>query len=182
VTSRSVVRCFGSSSDPRPALLALAIAHQARIAAERSATAGDARRAQAARRAAEDVARALVEFERLILPDRAAWVALQSRHNPLQVPGTATPVERAWVLGWHLLAAAARLHGSASAGGRPSFGERETAHAVLLIREALSELKPLVSPKRQIELRASLVPAALSMDAQLRLFAPAIVGCSRPAR
>jgi hypothetical protein len=106
------------------------IAHQARIAAERAATARETCHAQAARRCARAIAGALAELERLILADRAAGLAEQSRGNPLSVPGTATPAERAWVLGWHLLAAAARLHGRASAGGRASYGERETAEAI----------------------------------------------------
>jgi hypothetical protein len=166
----------GLRTGPRPALLAVVIAHQARIAAERAATARDARRAQAARRAAEAVAGALLELERLVLPDRAASVAQRSRDNPLAVPGTVTPVERTWVLGCHLLAAAARLHGRASAGGRPRFGERETADAIALIRQALCELKPLLASERRLELRANLAPSTLSLDAQLRLFAPAPYG------
>ena len=85
-----------------------------------------------------------------------------------------TPAERAWVLGWHLLAAAARLHGIASAGGRPSFGERETANAVALIRQALCELQPLLASERRRELRAALTNSAVSLDAQLRLFAPTL--------
>jgi len=154
----------------------VAIAHQARIAAERAATARETRHAHGARRSAHAIAGVLTELERLILADRAAGLAEQSRGNPLPVPGTVTPAERAWVLGWHLLAAAARLHGSASAGGRPSFGERETADAVALIRQALCELKPLLASKRRLELRATLAPATLSLDAQLRLFAPVLRG------
>jgi hypothetical protein len=169
-------------TDSRPALLAVAIAHQARVAAERAGTARDARRAQAARRAAEAVARALVEIERLVLPDRAAWMGQRSSRNPLPVPGTVTPAERAWVLGWHLLAATARLHSRASAGGHPSFGERETADAVALTRQALTELHRLVDRERQVELRTTLVPEALSLDAQLRQFAPAARDRKRPAR
>jgi hypothetical protein len=153
----------------------VAIAHQARIAAERAATARETRHAQAARRSAHAIAAALAELERLILADRAARLAEQSRGSPLPVPGTVTPAERAWVLGWHLLAAAARLHGSASAGGRPSFGERETANAVALIRQALCELQPLLASERRFELHATLTSSAVSSDAQLRLFAPTLL-------
>ena len=167
----------GAPSGSRPALLAIVIAHQAGIAAERAATVKDARRAHAARRAGAAVTAALAKLERLVLPDRATWAAERAREHPLPVPGTTTPVERAWVLSWHLLAAVARLHGGASAGGRPSFGERETADAIALIRHALSELEPLVAPDRRRELRSILRSAALSMDAQLRLFAPALAGC-----
>jgi hypothetical protein len=182
MTSRSVTYRSGEFSDARSALLAVAIAHQARIAAERAATVRDVRRSHAARCAAKGVAGALVELERLVLPDRAAWVAQRSRHNAVPVPGTATPAERAWVLGWHLLAATARLHGGASAGGRPSFGERETAGAVGLVRQALSELHPLLSRERQLELRTTLGPAALAIDAQRRLVAPVLAGHTRPDR
>jgi hypothetical protein len=122
----------------------------------------------------QTIAGALAELERLILADRAAGLAEQSRGNPLPIPGTLTPAERTWVLGWHLLAAAARLHGRASAGGRPMFGERETAKAVALTRHALRELQPLLTPERRLELRAALVAATLSLDAQLHLFAPAV--------
>jgi hypothetical protein len=161
-------------SGARPALLAVAIAHQARVAAERAATARETRHAHAARRSADAIAGALAELERLILADRAAGLAEQSGGNPLSVPGTVTPAERAWVLGWHLLAAAARLHGAASAGGRPSFGERETANAVALIRQGLCELQPLVAPERRLHLRGALTNSDVSLDAQLRLFAPTL--------
>jgi hypothetical protein len=154
----------------------VAIAHQARIAAERAATAREVRQARAARRSGQAIAGALTELERLILPDRAAGLAERSRGNPLPVAGTVTPAERAWVLGWHLLAAAARLHGSASAGGRPSFGERETTDAVALVRQALRELQPLLASERRLQLRAALTNSALSLDAQLRLFAPTLPG------
>jgi hypothetical protein len=174
VPRSSVLRRAAPLSGARPALLAVAIAHQARIAAERAATARETRHAQAARRSAHAIAGALAELERLILADRAAGLAEQSRGNALPVPGTVTPAERAWVLGWHLLAAAARLHGSASAGGRPSFGERETADAVALIRQALRELQPLLASHRRLELRAALTNSAVSLDAQLRLFAPTL--------
>jgi hypothetical protein len=176
VPRSSVLRPAAPRSGARPALLAVAIAHQARIAAERAATARETRHAQAARRSAEAIAGALAELERLILADRAAWVAEQSRDNPLPVPGTITPAERAWVLAWHSLAAAARLHGTASAGGGPSFGERETAHAVALIRQALRELQPLLASERRLQLRAALSHSDLSLDAQLRLFAPTVPG------
>jgi hypothetical protein len=176
VPRSSVLRWAAPRSGARPALLAVAIAHQARIAAERAATVRETRHAQAARRSAHAIAGALAELERLILADRAAGLAKRSRGNPLPVPGTVTPAERAWVLGWHLLAAVARLHRSASAGGRPSFGERETADAVALIRQALCELKPLLASGRRLELRATLVPATLSLDAQLRFFAPVLSG------
>jgi hypothetical protein len=155
VPSSSVLRGAAQRSGARPALLAVAIAHQARIAAERAATARETRHAHAARRSADAIAGALAELERLILADRAARLAERSRDNPLSVPGTVTPAERAWVLGWHLLAAAARLHGSASAGGRPSSGERETANAVALIRQALYELQPLLASERRLELHAA---------------------------
>jgi hypothetical protein len=174
VPRSSVLRRAAPRSGARPALLAVAIAHQARIAADRAATARETRHAQAARRSAHAIAGALAELERLILADRAAGLAEQSRGNALPVPGTVTPAERAWVLGWHLLAAAARLHGSASAGGRPSFGERETADAVALIRQALRELQPLLASQRRLELRAALTNSAVSLDAQLRLFAPTL--------
>ncbi|MGH2945295.1 MAG: hypothetical protein ACRDPC_03355 [Solirubrobacteraceae bacterium] len=170
----SVVRRAAPRSSARPALLAVAIAHEARVAAERAATARDVRHARAARRSAHAIAGALAELERLILADRAAGLAEQSRGNPLPVPGTVTPAERAWVLGWHLLAAAARLHGTASAGGRPSFGERETANAVALIRQGLCELQPLLASERRLQLRAALTNSAVSLDAQLRLFAPTL--------
>jgi hypothetical protein len=160
------------SKDARPALLALVVAHQTRIAAERAATARDARRAQAARRVGDAASNALAKLQRLVLADRAAWVAERSRHTPLTVPGTTTPAERAWVLGWHLLAAAARLRAGATAGGRPSFGERDAADAINFIRGALSELTALVPIERQVELRGSLPESALSLQAQLRLFAP----------
>jgi hypothetical protein len=139
----------------------VAIAHQARIAAERSATARETRRAQAARRSADAIAGALAELER-------------SRGNPLAVPGTVTPAERAWVLGWHLLAATARLHSGASAGGRPMFGERESSDAATLTRQALGELRTLVGSERRGELRADLTPSTLSLDVQLQLFAPVL--------
>jgi hypothetical protein len=174
VPRSAVLRRAARRSGARPALLAVAIAHQARIAAERAATARETRRAQAARRSAHAIAGALAQLERLILADRAAGLAEQSRGNPLPVPGTATPAERAWVLGWHLLAAAARLHGSASAGGRPRFGEREAADAVALIRQALCELQPLLTYQRRLQLRAALTNSDVSLDAQLQLFAPTL--------
>jgi hypothetical protein len=114
----------------------------------------------------------LARLERLILPDRAVALARQARHAPLPVPGTVTPAERAWVLAWHLLAAAARLHGGTTEAGRPVFGERATAEAVGLTREALRALDCLVSPNRRLELRVALEPVALRLDAQLVLFAP----------
>ena len=174
MTSSKVLRPSGPRSDARPALLAVAIAHQARIAAERAATARDVRYAHSARRAEEAVAGALVELERLLLVDRAAWVAEQSRDNPLPVPGTITPAERAWVLAWHLFAATARVHSGASAGGRPMFGERESSHAAALTRQALGELRTLVRSERRLELRAELTPSTLSLHAQLQLFAPVL--------
>src|SRR3954469_9936426 len=114
---------FISPADARPALLAVAIAHQAHIAAERAATVRGPREARAARAAEDALAGALAQLERLILPDRAAGLANQARHASLAVPATATPAERAWVLAWHLLAAGARLHGRATEAGRPVFGE-----------------------------------------------------------
>jgi hypothetical protein len=160
----------------------VAIAHQARIAAERAGTARETRHARAARRSAHAIADALTQLERLILADRAARLAEQSRGSPLSVPDTVTPAERAWVLGWHLLAAAARLHGNATAGGRPSFGERETANAVALIRQALRDLQPLLAPERRLELRAALTNSAISLDAQLRLFAPMLIAADMSPR
>jgi hypothetical protein len=174
VPRSSVLRWTAPRTGARPALLAVAIAHQARIAAERAATARETRHAQAARRSAHAITDALAQLERLILADRAAWLAEQSRRNPLPVPATVTPAERGWVLGWHLLAAAARLHGSASAGGRPSFGERETADAIALIRQALRELQPLLASERRLQLRAALTNSDHSLDAQLLLFAPTL--------
>ena len=56
--------------------------------------------------------------------------------------------------------------------GRPVFGERATAEAVALTRQALRALECLMSPGRQLELGAALRPAALRLDAQLTLFAP----------
>jgi hypothetical protein len=174
VTSSSVLRRSLPPREARPAPLAVAIAHQARIAAERAATAREARRARAARRAAHAFACALDALERLVLADRTAELAAASRNNPLSVAGTATPAERAWVLAWHLLAATARLHSGASAGGRPMFGERESSDAATLTRQALGELRALVRSKRQLELRADLTPSTLSLDAQLQLFAPVL--------
>ena len=174
MTSSSVLRRSPPPRDARPALLAVAIAHQARIAAERAATAREARRARAARRAAHAFACALDALERLVLADRTAELAAASRNNPLYVAGTVTPAERAWVLAWHLLAATARLHSGASAGGRPMFGERESGDAATLTRQALGELRPLVRAERRLELRADLTPSALSLDAQLQLFAPVL--------
>jgi hypothetical protein len=170
------LRPTGAPNDPRPTFLAIVIAHQAVIAAERAATVRDARRARAARRAGDAVTAALVKLERLVLADRATCAAERARDEPLPVPGTTTPVERAWILGWHLLAAVARVHGGASAAGRPSFGERETADAIALIRNALSEFELLLASDRRIELRPTLTPAVLTLDAQLRLFAPALSG------
>ena len=172
--SSSVLRRSPPPRDARPALLAVAIAHQTRIAAEHAATAREARRARAARRAAHAVACALDALERLVLADRTAELAAASRNNPLYVAGTVTPAERAWELAWHLLAATARLHSGASAGGRPMFGERESGDAATLTRQALGELRPLVRPERRLELRADLTPSALSLDAQLQLFAPVL--------
>lgn len=173
--SSSLARRVAPHNGARSALLAAAIAHQARIAAERAATARETRHARGARRSAHAIARALAELEQLLLADRASELAEQSRGNPLSVPGTVTPAERAWVLGWHLLAATARLHRSAAAGGRPSFGERQTANAVVLIGQALCELQPLLPSERRVELRAALTNSAVSLDAQLRLFAPTLV-------
>jgi hypothetical protein len=152
----------------------VAIAHQMRIAIERAATAREPRRAHAARRAEQAVAGALAELERLILADRAAQLAERSR-TLLAVPGTVTPAERAWVLGGHLLAATARLHDSASAGGRPIFGERQSARAWALTHQAMRELQCLLAPPSRRALRAALTPGALSLDAQLRLFAPLLL-------
>jgi hypothetical protein len=166
------VHPFASPTDARPALLAVAIAHQAHIAAERAATVRAPRLAQAARSAEDALASALAQLERLILPDRAAGLADQARRAPLPVPGTTTPAERAWALAWHLLAAGARLHSGATQAGRPVFGERATAEAVVLTRQALRALECLVSPDRQLELGAALKPTALRLDAQLALFAP----------
>ena len=174
MTSSSVLRRSLPPRDARPAPLAVAIAHQARIAAERAATAREARRARAARRAAHAFACALDALERLVLADRTAELAAASRNNPLYVAGTVTPAERAWVLAWHLLAATARLHSGASAGGRPTFGERESSDALALTRQALGELRTLVRSERRLELRADLTPSALSLDAQLQLFAPVL--------
>jgi hypothetical protein len=174
VPRSSVLRRAAPRNGAHPALLAVVIAHQARIAAERAATARETRHAHAARRSAHVIAGALTQLERLILADQAARLAEQSHGNPLPIPGTVTPAERAWVLGWHLLAAAARLHGGASAGGRPSYGERETANAVALVRQALRELQPLLLSERRLELRAALPNSAVSLDAQLRLFAPTL--------
>ena len=165
------VHSFASPTDARPALLAVAIAHQAHIAAERAATVRAPRQARAARSAEDALASALAQLERLILPDRAAELAKQARRAPLSVPGTVTPAERAWVLAWHLLAAGARLHGGATEAGRPVFGERATAEAVALTRQALLALECLVSPERRLELRAALGPSALRLDAQLTFFA-----------
>ena len=166
------VHRFASPTDARPALLAVAIAHQAHIAAGRAATVRGPRQARAARSAEDALASALAQLERLILPDRVAELAKQARRAPLAVPGTTTPAERAWVLAWHLLAAGARLHGSATEAGRPVFGERATADAVALTRQALRALERLMSPGRQLELDAVLRPAALRLDAQLAFFAP----------
>src|SRR5262249_51188114 len=149
-----------------PAVLAVAVAHLARTAAGRAATVRDPRRAQAARRASEAFAGSVLHLERLMLPDRAAELAERSQQAPLPVPGTATPAERAWALGWHLLAAAARVHRGASVAGRPGFGERQAAATMTLARQALRELEALVSPSRRIELRAALGPD-LALDAQL---------------
>ena len=170
----SVLRRAAPRSSARPALLAIAIAHQTRIAAERAASAREARRARAARRAAHAVACALDALERLVLADRTAELAAASRNNLLSVAGTATPAERAWVLAWHLLAATARLHSAASAGGRPMFGERESSDAATLTRRALGELRTLVRSERRLELRADLTPSTLSLHAQLQLFAPVL--------
>jgi hypothetical protein len=174
VTSSSVLRRSPPPRDARPALLAVAIAHQTHIAAERAATAREARRARAARRAAHAIACALDALERLVLADRRAELAAASRDNLLSVAGTATPAERAWVLAWHLLAATARLHSGASAGGLPMFGERESSHAATLTRQALGELRTLVRSERRLELRADLTLSTLSLDAQLQLFAPVL--------
>jgi hypothetical protein len=165
---------FASPTDARPALLAVAIAHQAHIAAERAATVRAPRQARAARRAEEALAGALAQLERLVLPDRAARLANQARHASLAVPGTVVPAERAWALAWHLLVAGARLHVGATEAGRPVFGERATAEAVALTRRALRALECLVSADRRLELRAALEPAALRLDAQLALFGPAL--------
>jgi hypothetical protein len=180
VTPSSVLARSPSPRDGRPALLAIAIAHQARIAAERAATARDVRHASAARRAARTIAGALAQLETLILADRAAALAELSRGNVLLVAGTVTPAERAWVLGWHLLAAVARLHGSASTAGRPRFGERQAADAASLMRQALRELQPLLGLQRCRELEAALTSSALSLDAQLRLFAQVLPGRMQP--
>jgi hypothetical protein len=174
VTSSSTLRRSPPRFDARPALLAIAIAHQTRIAAERAATVREARRARAARSASHAVACALHALERLVLADRTAELAASSRNNLLSVAGTATPAERAWVLAWHLLAATARLHSGASAGGRPIFGERESGDAATLTRQALGELRTLVRSERRLELRADLTPSTLSLDAQLQLFAPVL--------
>jgi hypothetical protein len=168
------VHRFASPTDARPALLAVAIAHQAHIAAGRAATVRGPRQARAARCAADELAAALAQLERLILPDRAVGLARQARHAPLPVSGTVTPAERAWVLAWHLLAAAARLHGGATEAGRPVFGERATAEAVGLTRYALRALECLVSPDRRLELRVALEPAALRLNAQSVFFAPVL--------
>ena len=170
----SILRRAAPRSSARPALLAVAIAHQTRIAAERAATAREARRARAARRAAHAVVCALDALELLVLADRTAELAAASRNNLLSVAGTATPAERAWVLAWHLLAATARLHSGASAGGRPMFGERESSDAAALTHQALGELRTLVRSERRLELRADLTPSTLSLDAQLQLFAPVL--------
>lgn len=170
MTRASVASRSGSGPDIRAVLLPLVIGHQARIAAERAATVRNVRRAEAARRAADAVAGALVELERLVLPDRARWAAERSGADPLPVPGTITPAERAWVLAWHLLAAAVRLHGRASQAGSPKFSERESAKAAVFARDALRELDPLLARARRSELRGALAPSAL--DAQLRLFEP----------
>jgi hypothetical protein len=169
------VHCFTPRRDSRSALLAVAIAHQAQIAAERTATTREPRQARAARLASHALADALAQLERLILPDRAAVLAEQSRRSPLPVAGTVTPAERAWALGWHLLAAAARLHGGATEAGRPVFGERATAEAVGLTRQALRALESIVPKDRRLELRAALDPAALRLEAQLVLFSPVLV-------
>jgi hypothetical protein len=174
VTSSSVLRRLPPPRDARPALLAVAIAYQARIAAERAATAREARRACAARRAAHAVAGALDALERLVLADRTAELAAASRNKVLSVAGTATPAERAWVLAWHLLAATARLHSGASAGGGPMFGERESSDALTLTRQVLGELTTLVRSERRLALRADLTPSTLSLNAQLQLFAPVL--------
>jgi hypothetical protein len=174
VPQSSVLRRAAPRSSARPALLAVAIAHQTRIAAERAATAREARPARAARRAAHAVACALDALELLVLADRSAELAAASRNNLLSVAGTATPAERAWVLAWHLLAATARLHSGASAGGRPMFGERESSDAATLTRQALGELRTLVRSERRLELRADLTPSTLSLHAQLQLFAPVL--------
>jgi hypothetical protein len=168
------VHRFASPTDPRHVLLAVAIAHQAHVAAGRAATVRGPRQARAARRAAEALAGALAQLERLILPDRAAGIANQARRASLPVLGTVTPAERAWVLAWHLLAAGVRLHGGATEAGRPVFGERSTAEAVELTRQALRALECLVSPDRRLELRVALEPAALRLDAQSVLFAPVL--------
>lgn len=166
------VHRLASPTDARPALLAVAIAHQAHIAAERAATVQELRRARAARDATDALAGALAQLEPMILPDRAAGLAEQSRRASLPVPGTVTPAERAWVLCWHLLAAAARLHDGATEAGRPVFGERAAAEALALTRQALRALACLVPPDRRLELRATLEAAARGLDAQLVLFAP----------
>jgi len=161
-------------TDARPALLAVAIAHQMRIAVERAATAREPCRAHAARRAEQALAEALAELERLVLADRAARLAERSR-APLPVPGTVTPAERACVLGWHLLAATTRLHVRASAGGRPVFGERQSARARALVDQAMRELQGLLAPPSRDALRAAATADARSLDAQLRLFAPLLL-------
>jgi hypothetical protein len=179
------VQHFASRTDVRAAPLAVAVAHQAHIAAERAATVRELRQARAARRAAGALADALAQLERLILPDRAAALAEQSLRAPLPVAGTVTPAERAWALGWHLLAAAARLRRGTTQAGRPVFGERATAEAVALTHQALSALESLVSPDRRREVRAALEPAALRLETQLVLFAPVLpepVGARRRLR
>lgn len=169
--------------DAAEALLALVIGHQTRIAAGRAATAREPRRAEAARRALDAVTRALVELERLVLPDRATRAGERSSAGPLPVAGTITPAERAWVLGWHLLAATARIHGRASDAGRPKFGERETAQALALVREALRQLEPLLTRGRRAELRATFASATFSLHEQQRLFGPLLLAPhGRPAR
>ena len=172
MTPCSLVNSCTQRLGATPLLLAVVIARQTEIAAARAATVGDARRARAAARAGDALARALIELERLQLPDRTARSAERSAGQPLAVPGTVTPAERAWVLAWHLLAATARIHSRAFAAGHPKFGERETANAVDCTRDALRELEPLLTPRRRDELRAALTPAAISLDAQLRLFDP----------
>jgi hypothetical protein len=146
------------------------IAHQAHITAEGAATACETRHAHAARRSADAIAGALAELERLILADRAAGLAEQSRGNPLLVPGTAAPTERV----------GPRL---APARGRGASSRKRFRRWAPEFRRAGDGRRRCPCPPSAMraaaaagvgQLRASLTKSAVSLDAQLRLFAPSL--------
>ena len=172
MTPSSLVNSCTRRPAAPPLLLALVIAHQTEISPPRARRPPATRTARAASRAGDALARALIELERLQLPARTARAAERSDGQPLAVPGTVTPAERAWVLAWHLLTATARIHSRAFAAGRPKFGERETANAVDCTRDALRELEPLLTPRRRDELRAVSLPPRSHWTRRLRLFDP----------